>query len=173
MDVITYKSTLKASGKEYSRIVFWNRFIRNPIELILTWIPAALSIVAIVMGYFTTFLSVIYAACWCYPLYIFLIQFKSGVNYHLKNRDAAESAPCMVTISEVGIVADIADHDQTHTYEWDQFTTVYDKFGYYMFFNKGKMIVMLRKADMSDAQRAEAPNLIKKFINMNECKVLF
>lgn len=35
MDYIKYETTLKASGREYSKIVFWNRFIRNPIELIL------------------------------------------------------------------------------------------------------------------------------------------
>lgn len=47
MDYIKYETTLKASGREYSKIVFWNRFIRNPIELILTWLPAAITIVCI------------------------------------------------------------------------------------------------------------------------------
>ena len=96
MDYIKYETTLKASGREYSKIVFWNRFIRNPIELILTWLPAAITIVCIALGCFSSYLAVIYAACWCYPIYIFGFQFKSSVNYHLKNRDASESAPCGV-----------------------------------------------------------------------------
>lgn len=50
MDYIKYETTLKASGREYSKIVFWNRFIRNPIELILTWLPAAITIVCIALG---------------------------------------------------------------------------------------------------------------------------
>lgn len=96
MDYIKYETTLKASGREYSKIVFWNRFIRNPIELILTWLPAAITIVCIALGCFSSYLAVIYAACWCYPIYIFGFQFKSSVNYHLKNRDASESAPCTI-----------------------------------------------------------------------------
>ena len=47
MDYIKYETTLKASGREYSKIVFWNRFIRNPIELILTWLPAAITLSAL------------------------------------------------------------------------------------------------------------------------------
>ena len=48
---IKYDTTLKACGDEYKKIVFWNRFIRNPIELILTWLPALASIIFIAMGY--------------------------------------------------------------------------------------------------------------------------
>lgn len=73
MDYIKYETTLKASGREYSKIVFWNRFIRNPIELILTWLPAAITIVCIALGCFSSYLAVIYAACWCYP-FIFLVS---------------------------------------------------------------------------------------------------
>ena len=148
MDYIKYETTLKASGREYSKIVFWNRFIRNPIELILTWLPAAITIVCIALGCFSSYLAVIYAACWCYPIYIFGFQFKSSVNYHLKNRDASESAPCTITLMESGILAEIPEFELTYNYSWDDFTTIYDKFGYYMFFEKGKMTVMLRQADM-------------------------
>ena len=80
MDYIKYETTLKASGREYSKIVFWNRFIRNPIELILTWLPAAITIVCIALGCFSSYLAVIYAACWCYPIYIFGFQFKSSAS---------------------------------------------------------------------------------------------
>ncbi len=44
-NIYKYNTTLKASGNDYKKIVFWNRFLRNPIELILTWIPAAISLV--------------------------------------------------------------------------------------------------------------------------------
>ena len=44
MDIIKFNTTLKASGKDYFKIVFWNRFIRNPIELILSWLPAVISL---------------------------------------------------------------------------------------------------------------------------------
>ena len=87
MDYIKYKTTLKASGDEYKKIVFWNRFVRNPVETILTWTPAAITIVLIVLGFLNTYLAVIYAACWAYPIYIFFFQFKSSVNYHLWIRE--------------------------------------------------------------------------------------
>ena len=45
MDIIKFNTTLKASGKDYFKIVFWNRLIRNPIELILSWLPAVISLV--------------------------------------------------------------------------------------------------------------------------------
>ena len=82
MDFIKYDTTLKASGKEYEKIVFWNRFIRNPIELILTWLPAIASIVLISMGFISSYIAVLYAACWCYPLYIFFFQFKPFIPFY-------------------------------------------------------------------------------------------
>lgn len=173
MDFITYDSTLKASGKEYRNIVFWNRFIRNPIELILTWTPAVASIVAMVMGYMSSYLAVIYAACWAYPLYIFGIQFKNSVNYHLRNRAESESAPCKITLTELGIQADIPDFGLTNTYEWANFTTIYYKLGYYMFFQKGTMLAMLREADIPAEMKTQVPEFIKKNVDMNQCKVLF
>ncbi len=173
MDFIKYNTTLKASGDEYRKIVFWNRFLRNPIELILSWLPAAISIVLICFGLFNTYLVFFYTASFCYPMYIFFIQFKSNVNYHLKHRDPSESAPCTMTLTENSIMAEIPEYELIHTYDWKEFTTAYDKYGYYMFFKGGKMIVMLRKADMSQEQLNEAPAYIKKCVDMNNCRVLF
>mgnify|MGYP007087031146 FL=1 len=173
MDYIKYKTTLKASGDEYKKIVFWNRFVRNPVETILTWTPAAITIVLIVLGFLNTYLAVIYAACWAYPIYIFFFQFKSSVNYHLKNREVSESAPCTITLMDSGILAEIPDYDKTLNYEWDSFTTIYKKFGYYMLFENSKMTVMLREADIPENQRNAASDFIKSHVDMNKCKVLF
>jgi len=173
MDFITYNSTLKACGEEYKKIVFWNRFIRNPLETILSWLPALLTIALMIMGYLNIYLAVIYAACWVYPLYIFFIQFKSSVKYHLKNRDPAESAPCTITLQDTGIIADIPSFGRTEAYKWDEPDTIYKKYGYYLFFNKSKMIVMLREADIPTEQRSFAAEYIKSHVDMNKCKILF
>lgn len=173
MDFIKYNTTLKACGKEYKTIVFWNRFIRNPAELILSLAPAAVSAVLMIKGYFNTYLAFFYALSVCYPLYIFAFQFRTNVNYHLKHRDPSESAPCTVTLMETSILAEIPEHDLSLSYNWGDFTTIYDKFGYYMMFSGSKMTLMLRKADMSEEQQAAAPQFIKKCINMNQCRVLF
>ena len=77
-NIYKYNTTLKASGNDYKKIVFWNRFLRNPIELILTWIPAAISLVMLILGKYNSFLLIIYAICWFYPIYIFAFQFKIG-----------------------------------------------------------------------------------------------
>ncbi len=173
MDYIKYNTTLKACGKEYKQIVFWNRFLRNPAELILSWLPAVISIVFICMRYFNIYFAFFYAASFCYPTYIFFFQFRSNVNYHLKHRDPSESAPCTITLMENAILAEIPEYDLIHTYNWSDFTTVYDKYGYYMFFKGSKMIVMLRKADMSHEQLTKAPAFIKECVDMNKCRILF
>ncbi len=95
-------------------------------------------------------LLILYAVCWFYPIYIFGYQFRSSVNYHLKHRDPSEEAPCTITLMNNAIMADIPEHNLVYTYEWNQFTNVYNKFGYYMLFNKGRMIVMLSQKDMPD-----------------------
>ncbi len=173
MNIIKYDTTLKASGKDYSRIVFWNRFIRNPIELILSWTPAAISLVLLICGIYSSFLLILYAVCWFYPIYIFAYQFKSNVNYHLKHRDPSEDAHCIITLADNAIIADIPDHSLTYTYEWDQFTSIYNKFGYYMLFNKGRMIVMLCQNDMTDDIKSMVPSFIKEHVDRNICKLYF
>ncbi len=173
MDFIQYDTTLKASGKEYSRIVFWNRFLRNPAELILTCLPAAVTLILIYFGLFSTYLAVIYAACWCYPIYIFGFQFKNSIRYHLKHRDPSEQAPCRITMTNKGILAEIPEYSLSYNYSWNDFTAIYNKFGYYMMFQKGKMLVMLRQQDMSEKQRGAALDFIKNNVNMNQCRVLF
>lgn len=173
MNIIKYDTTLKASGKDYSRIVFWNRFIRNPIELILSWTPAAISLVLLICGIYSSFLLILYAVCWFYPIYIFAYQFKSNVNYHLKHRDPSEDAHCIITLADNAIIADIPDHNLTYTYEWDQFTSIYNKFGYYMLFNKGRMIVMLCQNDMTDDIKSMVPSFIKEHVDRNICKLYF
>ena len=124
MDIIKFNTTLKASGKDYTKIVFWNRFIRNPIELILSWTPAIISLVLLSLHYYSSFLLILYAVCWFYPIYIFAYQFRSSVNYHLKHRDPSEEAPCTITLMDNAIMADIPEHDLVYTYEWNQFTNV-------------------------------------------------
>ena len=173
MDTIKYNTRLKASGDEYRKIVFWNRFIRNPIETVLSLVPVAIAIALMVMGFFNMYLGVIYAACFAYPVYIFVFQFRSAVGYHLKHRDPSEDAPCTITLMDTGIMAEIPDFQITHTYQWNSFTTIYRKMGYYMFFEGSKMTVMLRIADMDTEQQKAVPDIIKKYVNQNICKILF
>ena len=172
-NIYKYNTTLKASGNDYKKIVFWNHFLRNPIELILTWIPAAISLVMLILGKYNSFLLIIYAICWFYPIYIFAFQFKNSVSYHLKHRDAAEDAPCTITLMDSAILADIPDHDLVYTYEWEQFTTVYFLYGYYMLFNGNKMIVMLSTNDMPDDVKSNAGQFIKEHVDLNKCKIAY
>ncbi len=172
-NIYKYNTTLKASGNDYKKIVFWNRFLRNPIELILTWIPAAISLVMLILGKYNSFLLIIYAICWFYPIYIFAFQFKNSVSYHLKHRDASEDAPCTITLMDSAILADIPDHDLVYTYEWEQFTTVYFLYGYYMLFDGNKMIVMLNTNDMPDDVKSNAGQFIKEHVDLNKCKIAY
>lgn len=107
------------------------------------------------------------------PNIYFGYQFRSSVNYHLKHRDPSEEAPCTITLMNNAIMADIPEHNLVYTYEWNQFTNVYNKFGYYMLFNKGRMIVMLSQKDMSDDIKAAVPAYIKSHVDRNICKINF
>lgn len=168
MDIIKFESVFKASGDEYARIVFWNRFLRNPAELILSFIPAVISIVFMCLGYTNTFAMIIYLICFAYPFFVYR-QYKSAVAYHLKNRDASEGAACTFTLTEAGVLAEIHDYNIINTYKWDDCTTIYDRVGYYMLFNKSNMLVMLRKADIPEDLKEPVKNYIKSHIDNNKC----
>ena len=172
MDVLRYNTALKASGDEYKKIVFWNRFLRNKLELILSFLPACLSIVLICMGFNNTYLLMLYVIFWAYPFFIYT-QFKNSVRYHLKHRDQSESAPCEITLMPTGILAEIPDYDVKYIYHWEDFTTIYDKFGYYMMLKKGQMLVMLRQADMPDGLKEQIVTYMKQNVNQNECMFRF
>ena len=172
-NIYKYNTTLKASGNDYKKIVFWNRFLRNPVELILSWVPAVISIIMLASGRYNTFLLIIYAICWFYPIYIFAFQFKSSVNYHLKHRDASEDAPCTITLMDNAILADIPDHNLIYTYEWEQFTTVYFKYGYYMLFNGKQMVVMLNSNDMPENIKKNVGGFIMEHVDRNKCRIVY
>lgn len=173
MEIIKFETTLKASGDDYRKIVFWNRFLRNPIELILSWLPAAVTIILLCMQIYSYFLLCLYAACWIYPIYIFCFQFKNGVNYHLAHRHPSEDAPCTMTLTSDNIVAEIPEHEITYTYNWSDFTDAYCKYGYYMLFNRKKMVVMLNSKDCSSEIQSELPKFIKSHVDRNKCQIKF
>ncbi len=168
MDIIKFDSVFKASGDEYARIVFWNRFLRNPAELILSFVPAVISIVFLCLGYTNTFAMIIYLICFAYPFFVYR-QYKSAVAYHLKNRDASEGAACTFTLTDAGVLAEIKEYNIINTYKWDDCTTIYDRVGYYMLFQKSTMLVMLRKADIPEELKEPVRNYIKSHIDNNKC----
>lgn len=168
MDIIKFNSVFKASGSEYAKIVFWNRFLRNPTELILTFTPAVISIGFFIAGFTNTFALIIYLMCFAYPFFVYR-QYRAAVSYHLKNRDASEGAACTFTLMDTGIMAEINEYNIINTYKWDDCTTIYDRAGYYFMFNKSKMLVMLRKADIPDELKEPVKEYIKTHIDGNKC----
>lgn len=168
MNIIKYHSTFKADGKQYERIVFWNRFIRTKVETVLTLLPAVLSIFFYINGYRSTFMMIVYCIFIMYPIIAYR-QFKSAVAYHLKNRDSSEGAPCSFTLMDSGILCEFDDSEDKRIFKWEDFTTVYNKLGYYMFFQKNDMLVMLNKADIPDEQKQPALDYIKSHIDHNKC----
>ncbi|MCR5215430.1 MAG: hypothetical protein K6C69_00580 [Lachnospiraceae bacterium] len=174
MDYIKYTSTYKADGSEYEKIVIWNRYLRNKTELILSLLPAIISIFLFVAGdsYFHTsvfrgtFAIVIYVVCVCYP-FISFSQCKSAIRYHLAHRDAMEHAACDITLTELGILVEFHDSEEKKSFHWADFTTIYDHLGYFMCFHKGDMLVMLRQADMEDKKAVKS--FIHDHIDRNNC----
>ena len=172
MNVIRYTTKLKASGDEYKKIVFWNRFLRNKLEAILSVIPAISSIVLFAFGIHNSFFIIASVIFCVYPFFIYT-QYKRAVQYHLKHRDQSETAPCEITFMENGILAEITEFDLRYIYHWDDFTAIYDKYGYYMMFKKGEMLVMLRKADIPTELQKPVIQFMSDNVNQNECMLLF
>lgn len=170
MDFINISSTYKPSGKEYENIVFWNRFLRNKTELIISFLPAICSIVAFVIGYRSTFLMILYCIFMLYP-FIAYRQFKNAVKYHLEHREASEGAHCDFTLNDIGILCEIDGVDEKKTYKWADFTAVYDKLNYYMFFIKGDMQVMINQKDISPELSKEVYDYIFNHIDHNKCVI--
>ncbi len=168
MNVIKFHSTLKPDGKQYERIVFWNRFIRTKTETVLMILPIMLGIFFFVKGYRSTFMMVVYCIFFVYPLIAYR-QFKSAVAYHLKNRDKSESAPCTFTLMDSGILCEFDDSDDKRIFKWEDFTTVYNRLGYYMFFQNNEMLVMLNQHDVPEELKQAVFNYIDSHIDHNQC----
>ena len=172
MKVIRYTTILKASDAEYKKIVFWNRFLRNKLVTILSIIPALASILLLYLGFNNSIFLFAYIIFCVYPFFI-STQFISGVNYHLKHRDQSETAPCEITSMGNGILAEINEFDLRYLYHWNDFTTIYDKYGYYMMFKKGEMLVMLRKADIPAQLQKPVMQFMSHNVDQNECVLPF
>lgn len=168
MEIIRFESRLKPSGKEYEKVCMWNRFVRSKTEAILTCLPAIASIILFVIGYRDPFLIIIYAVLIVYPFFI-VWQFKSEIAYRLKHREATEDAPCIITFMPNGILAEIKELDFIAQYNWSEFTTIYERMGYYMMYNKNKMIVMIKKDDIPESMRKTAHQYIIDNIDHNTC----
>ncbi|MDD6573193.1 MAG: hypothetical protein PUF12_12490 [Thermoflexaceae bacterium] len=168
MDYIKFSSTYKADGAQYEKIVFWNRFLRNKTELIITLLPAIISIAAFACGYRSTFLMIVYCIFLVYPFIVYR-QFKSTVKYHLTHRDSSESAPCEFTLMDSGILCEFTGSEDKKIFKWEDFTTVYDKLGYYMFFQKGDMLVMLNQTDFPSGSSDAVRDYINQHIDHNKC----
>lgn len=170
MTHIKFHSTYKADGKKYEQIVFWNRFLRNKTELIISFLPAAICIGLFCYGYRTIFHMIVYCIFFAYPIIMFQ-QSKSAVSYHLKHRDAMETAACDFTLMDNGILCEFDDYEDKKIFKWADFTTVYDHLGYYMFFIKGNMQVMLNQEDIPEELKKEVYDYIDKHIDHNKCVI--
>ena len=70
------------------------------------------------------------------------------------------------------ILADIPDHNLIYTYEWEQFTTVYFKYGYYMLFNGKQMVVMLNSNDMPENIKKNVGGFIMEHVDIEHLSLL-
>lgn len=168
MEYIKFNSTYKADGKKYEQIVFWNRFLRNKTEMIVSLFPAVVSIAAFALGYRSTFLMIIYCIFIVYP-FIALSQFRSTVKYHLTHRDPMEKAPCTFTLMDNGILCEFIDSEEKKNFHWSDFTIVHNRFNYYMFFQKEDMLVMLNQDDIPEDLKQKTYDYINNHIDHNQC----
>ncbi len=172
--VIRFTSTQKPDGNEYKKITYWNRFVRVKVE---TLIMLALVIVGISCAAYRlttetmdTFWAIICIVFLFYP-FLIITQFNTSIRYHLKHRDPAETSPCEFCIMENGILIDVPECDVHNFVRYDEFTHVYTNvFGFYMMFQKSKVLVMIRHSDIPEGRKDDFEDMMVAGLS-NSCKV--
>lgn len=172
--VIRFTSTQKPDGDEYKKITYWNRFVRVKTE---TLIMASLVLVSICCGIYRlvngtmdSFWAILCIVFLFYPVLI-ITQFNASIRYHLKHRDPAETSPCEFCIMENGILIDVPEHDVHSFIRYDEFTHVYTNvFGFYMMFQKSKVLVMIRHKDIPEGRKDDFEDMMVAGLNTG-CKV--
>ena len=172
--VIRFTSTQKPDGKEYKKITYWNRFIREKIEtlILIALIATSIScgIYRLTTGTMDTFWAILCIVFLFYPI-IVITQFNSSIRYHLKHRDPSESAPCEFCLMENGILIDVPECDVHKFIKYDEFTHVYTNvFGYYMMFRKNTVLAMIRHSDIPEGQKDEFEDTMVTSLN-DTCNV--
>lgn len=169
MNILKFESTLKPSGKEYKKVVYWNRFIRTKKETIFLLILIAVALYILLSGTNEFVPLIIAAACIIYPI-IVITQLNSSIKYHLAHRDKRETQSCTFTVMNNGILVDVPESEFTEVYKWGDMDKVYKAQGYYMFFNGNKLIVMLNIEDMPDEMKQPIRIAIIKNMTPKKCK---
>ena len=172
--VIRFTSTQKPDGDEYKKITYWNRFIRTKIETVIMLALIVLSIgcgiYRLASGTMDTFWAILCIVFLFYPVLI-ITQFNSSIRYHLRHRDPSETAPCEFCLMQNGILIDVPEYDVHNLIRYDEFTHVYTNvFGFYMMFQKNKVLVMIRHSDIPAGQKDAFEDMMVAGLN-NNCKV--
>lgn len=172
--VIRFTATQKPDGDEYKKITYWNRFVRVKTEtliiFLLVLVGLSLGIYRLATGTMDTFFAILCIIFLFYPVLI-IMQFNSSIRYHLKHRDPAETAPCEFCLMENGILIDVAEHNVHNMVRYDEFTHVYlNVFGYYMMFQKNKVLVMFKHSDLPEGRCQDFEDMMVAGLNTG-CKV--
>ena len=162
MDIIRFTSTLKPSGKEYKKVVYWNRFVRTKLETIILLIMflGGIALFAYALTANKLMLMIVGAILFLYPI-IIISQCNSSIKYHLAHRDKVEEMPCEFTIMQNGILAEVKEAEYTNFLKWEDATKLYNAIGYYMFFDNNNLKLMIKKADIPDSQKKLAIEYIR------------
>lgn len=159
MELIQFTSTLKPDGKEYKKVVYWNRFVRMKLETVILALLFIAGIFLLANSADKIMFLVVGALFVIFPI-IIIIQLNSSIRYHLENRDKLESMPCTFTIMTNGILTDIREADYTKLTKWEESDKVYNAVGYYMFFKGNTMTIMVDKSAIPDDKRELAHKYI-------------
>ena len=165
MQPIIFESKLKPEGKEYKKIVYWNRFIRTKKETVCLVLAFIIGLILLLsnLGLFSIILGVILIGN---PFYI-IYDFNKSIKNHLNTRDKSETLPCTYTIMDNGVLTEVKEENKLSLFKWEEATDLYITLGFYMFFDKSDMKLMIRISDIPEDKRSEADTLIKTKMKEN------
>ncbi len=168
MKPITYTAPFKPSGKEYTKLCMWNRFIHNKLRLVVMILPVILGIYFLATTKVIYFMPV-YLVLALYP-FITVIAFYFKIKKHLKFRSKADEATAQFTIMDNGILTERAEVDINKLYHWDEFDKIIDIRDFLLLYKSNRLVLVLQKEYMPEGEASNIRDIIAEHIYKNKSK---
>ena len=124
MKILRFTAPFKPKGKEYIYVGMWNRYMKNKILLLSSFIPTFCSFYFIAQGVEPRYLPVFLLVA-CYPIFsvgAYLLRIKQ----HFRYRSPLDTAMTLFTLMDNGILIEKEGQEIPSLYHWDKFNLCYE-----------------------------------------------
>lgn len=158
MKILRFTAPFKPKGKEYIYVGMWNRYMKNKILLLSSFIPTFCSFYFIAQGVEPRYLPVFLLIA-CYPIFsvgAYLLRIKQ----HFRYRSPLDTAMTLFTLMDNGILIEKEGQEIPSLYHWDKFNLCYELKHYLLLYKTDTLLLVLDKTYI----KPEELGKIRKFI---------